>query len=199
MFENDFDQIVVQFPREALIARNVHIESTVARTCSGRHGVGAVAASFVRSLADHDAEIPEDHRDRLGEQAVDFAATSFSLVAGTVPTADSVRSFNRQRILDFVDRNLHDPNLSVGLVAASFGVSTRTVQKLFAGDSVPLSARIRDGRLARAKRALSDPLRSHQTITRIAHESGYGSSAQFSRVFKAACGCSPREYRDGAR
>jgi AraC-like DNA-binding protein len=195
-FDSNFDQIVLQFPREALIARNIHIESTVARACSGRKGVGAVTASFVHSLADHDDEIPDHHRTRLGEQVVDFAATSFSTVAGTVPTGDSVRAFNRQRILDFVDQNLHDPDLSVGLVAASFGVSTRTVQKLFADDAVPLSNRIRDARMARAKRALQDPLRSHQTITRIAHELGFGSSAQFSRAFKTACGCSPREFRE---
>lgn len=194
-FDGNFDQIVLQFPREALIARNVHIESTVARTCSGREGVGAVTTSFVNSLANHDTEIPDDHRDRLGEQVVDFAATSFSVVAGTIPTADSVRAFNRQRILDFVDRNLHDPNLSVALVAASFRVSTRTVQKLFAEDAVPLSTRIREARMATARRALSDPLRKHLTITRIAHELGYGSSAQFSRAFKAAHGCSPSDYR----
>ena len=195
-FDNTFDQLVLQFPRESLVSRNVHIESAVARTCSGQHGVGAVAASFVRSLSEHDQEIPDSHRQRLGDQAVDFAATSLALIVGSMPTDESVRRFNRQRILDFVDQNLHDPNLSVGFVAASFGVSTRTVQKLFADDAIPLSNRIRDARMARAKRALGDPRRSHLTITRIAHELGFGSSAQFARVFRTACGCSPSEYRE---
>lgn len=197
-FDNDFDQLVLQFPRAALIARNVHIESAVARTCSGQEGVGAVAAAFIRSLSQHDSEIPSDHRHGLGEQAIDFAATSLALTAGTMPSEESVRQFNRQRILDFVERNLHDPNLSVALVAGSFGVSTRTVQKLFASDQLPLSARIRDARIAKAKRALSDPRRNHFTITRIAHELGFGSSAQFARVFRTACGCSPSEYREQA-
>ncbi|MEM7326465.1 MAG: helix-turn-helix domain-containing protein [Actinomycetota bacterium] len=195
-FDDDFSQIVLQFPRAALVDRNVHIESTVARTCFGGQGIGAVTASFVRSLADHDTEIPDVQRDRLGEQVVDVAATSLSAVIGALPTAESVRVFNRQRILDFVDLHLSDPNLSVGSIATAFGVSARTVQKLFADEPAPLSIRIRDARMARARRALEDPLRRHQTITRIAHELGYGSSAHFSRVFRSANGCSPTEFRE---
>ncbi len=194
-FDDRFGQLVLQFSRDALISRNVHIESAVARTCSGATGVGAVAASFLECLAQHDAEIPEDHRRRLGDQAIDFTAVALSDAAGTTPTSESVARFNRQRVLNVVDQNLDNPDLSVAFVAAALGVSTRTIQKLFASDSPPLSARIRAARIDRAKRALSDPRRDHLTIARIANDLGFGSPTQFARVFKAASGYSPSEFR----
>ncbi len=195
-FDDRFGQLVLQFPRQALISRNINIESAVARACSGATGVGAVAASFLKSLAQHDAEIPEDHRRRLGDQAIDFTAVALSDTAGTMPTSESVSQFNRQRVLNVVDQHLDNPELSVAFVARTLGVSTRTIQKLFAEDSAPLSARIRTARIERAKRALTDPRRRHLTIASIAVDLGFGSPTQFARVFKAECGCSPRAFRE---
>ncbi|MEM7274578.1 MAG: AraC family transcriptional regulator [Actinomycetota bacterium] len=195
-FDGPFDQLVIQFPRDALVTRNVHVESAVARRCVGATGVGAVAASFVQTLAEHHDEIPDDQRRLLGAQAIDFAATALASVTGTLPAEESVRRFNRQRVLSFVEDNLDDPRLTVAWVAASLGVSSRTIQKLFAADDVPLSVRIRDARVARAERALRDPGRRHHTIARIAGDLGYGSPEQFARAFRAARGITPREYRD---
>ncbi|MEM9565161.1 MAG: helix-turn-helix domain-containing protein [Actinomycetota bacterium] len=197
-FDRDFDQVVVQFPRHALAARNVDIESAVARTCSGTAGVGAVAASFVRALADHHGEIADVQRPVLGQQAVDVSAAALATMTGARPTGESVRAHNRQRVLTFVERHLDDPDLSVGWVAASLGVSPRTIQKLFADDDVPLSGRIREARLARAERALRDPARRHHTIARIALDLGYGSPEHFARAFRAGRGVSPRDYRAAA-
>ncbi|MEL6982113.1 MAG: helix-turn-helix transcriptional regulator, partial [Actinomycetota bacterium] len=81
-------------------------------------------------------------------------------------------------------------------VANSLGVSPRTIQKLFADDAIPLSARIRDARVGRAERALRDPARRQHTITRIALDLGYRSPEQFARVFRSVHGMTPREYRD---
>ncbi len=194
-FDDPFDQIVVQFPRSSLMDRNVHVESAVARRCSGTAGIGAVASSFVRSLASHHDEIADDQRQLLGDQAVDVTATALASAIGTLPADTSVDRFNRQRVLTFVDRHLDDPDLTVGWVAAALGVSPRTLQKLFAEDASPLSARIREARMARAERALRDPARRHHTITRIAFELGYRSPEQFTRAFRAVRGLTPREYR----
>lgn len=198
-FDDTFDQIVVQFPREALAARNVHIESAVANRCAGDSGVGAVAAGFVRSLASHHDEIADDQRRLLGEQAIDMAATALASTVGAVPAEASVRRFNRQRVLSFVEQHLDDPDLTVAWVARSLGVSPRTIQKLFADDTMSLSERIRTARMARAERALQDPARRHHTITRIAIDLGYRSPEQFARAFRAGRGVTPREFRDGRR
>jgi AraC-like DNA-binding protein len=191
-FEAAFDQLVVQFPRDALIARNVHIESAVARANPGDNGVGAVVASFVRALSAHGPEIGDSERAQLGNQVVDFAAIALS----ADPPDASVRELNRQRILTYVNRQLHDPALTVASVARAFGVSTRTVQKLFARDDLHLGQRIKQARLERAREALRNPGNRHQTITVIATDNGFAGPTQFARAFRAAFGCSPTDYRN---
>lgn len=192
-FEGDFDQLVVQFPRDALIARNVHIESAVARATQGSTGLGAVITSFVQSMAEHQDDITLDQRAQLGTRLVDFAAMAFSDLSPETP----VREFNRQRILTYVNRNLHDPALSVSSVARAFGVSTRTVQKLFASDELHLGARIRQARLELSREALRDPQRTHHTIAHIASNAGFAGPTQFARAFRSTYGFSPTEYRTG--
>ncbi len=198
-FDQPFQQIVVQFPREALIGRNVHIPSAVAKVCVGTSGAGAVASSFVKSLMTYGEGLPFDSRARLGQQAVDCAATALALVAGASATIDALLTSDRQRVLAYIDRNVADPNLSVSSIASAFGVSTRTLQKLFAHDEVHLSERIRLARLTRVRAALHDPLRAHQSISRIAEEFGFLIPAHFSRTFKAMYGSTPREFRELVR
>lgn len=198
-FPERFTQLVVQFPRSALISRNVHVESTVARPCAGRSGVGALVSSFAQTLAANDEDIADTHRTRFGSQALDFVATALAERTGRTTTTEALRASDRQRALDYVDQNLTDPSLSVGAIALAFGVSTRTIQKLFAGDEVRLAQRIRLARIERAKTILSDPLSDHVTIARIAYDLGFGSPSQFSRSFGRATGCTPRDYRMTSR
>ncbi|MEM8926330.1 MAG: helix-turn-helix domain-containing protein, partial [Actinomycetota bacterium] len=179
-FEGSFQQLVVQFPRNSLIARNVHLHSTVARSHSGRTGVGAVAMSLVRSLSDQAESIDAPTRAELGLQVIDVVASALS----ATPSDAAVATLNRRRILDHVAHNLDDPGLSVASLARTFGVSARTLQKLFSDDGAYLSEHIRTMRLLRAAEALDDPRRAHQTITQIAHEAGFGGPTQLSRRFR---------------
>lgn len=195
-FRQPFDQLVLKFPRSALIDRNIHIPSAAAQRCRGDLGAGAVASSLTRSLARHEAELSPEHRQRLGDQALDCMATALAQVTGRTAVVDAVRAADRQRALAHIEGQLHDPTLSVAGTAAALGVSTRHLQKLFA-DDVPLGERIRRARLNRAASALRDPLRAHHTIARIAADCGFSGPAQFSRLFRQRYGCTPAAFRAG--
>ena len=58
---------------------------------------------------------------------------------------------------------------------------------------------IRTSRLERCRDDLRDPALAHQTILAIASRWGLPGAQHFSRAFRGTYGCSPREYRRGAR
>ncbi len=194
-FDDDFEQLVVQFPRDELLARNVVLDDTTAQACGGDHGLGAVASGFVRSLVEHGDDVPDHAVGRLGSQALDCLAAALAEVSGRRAAGDASSTAERQRVLDHIEANLADPSLSVTSLAAAMGRSTRSLQKLFEDDELHLSERIRRARLARARAALLDPLTSNRPVAAIAASVGLPDPAHFSRVFRSRYGCSPSELR----
>ncbi|MEM9893957.1 MAG: AraC family transcriptional regulator [Actinomycetota bacterium] len=194
-FDEPLEQLVIQFPRRSLIARNVHVESAVARTNRSDRGAGAILRSFAQSLDTHGPTLGDAERAQLGTKLVDLAAIALS----ADPPEESVAEFNRQRVLSYAGQRLHDPALNVTTIAQAFGVSPRTIQKLFAADDIQLGTRIRQARLQRAREALIDPQHRHHTVTVIAADNGFAGPTQFARAFRAAYGCSPTDYRRAHR
>lgn len=89
--------------------------------------------------------------------------------------------------------NLSDPKLSVGRLAGWLGCSPDYLSHLFHRETGERLARfINRHRLVRAEGLLRS---STLTVSEVAWASGYDDPAYFSRLFRAARGCSPRQYR----
>jgi AraC-like DNA-binding protein len=73
-------------------------------------------------------------------------------------------------------------------------VTARTLQRKLRSlaDTTP-AAYLRDYRMARARKLLSD---SRRTVTEVAHAVGYSSSQYFSRAFRNAHGEPPESWRN---
>jgi AraC family transcriptional activator of tynA and feaB len=100
-------------------------------------------------------------------------------------------------VSNYIHEHLSDPALDVAKIAAEFGCSPRHVYRTFrSDDGMTVTEYIWRMRLQRCAEALRDPGVT-QSITDIAYEWGFASSAHFSRAFKAAYGVSPRLYRKG--
>ena len=104
----------------------------------------------------------------------------------------------QEKIKLAIDQNLHKPDLCVGELAKQFGCSIRYVQRLFSEEDCTVSSYIRHQRLEGCKRQLADAAWLNHSITEIAFNWGFNSSAHFSRVFKEQYGISAREYRKQA-
>jgi AraC-like DNA-binding protein len=108
--------------------------------------------------------------------------------------AQGVQRALRASIRRYIDNHLLDPALSVEKVMGEFGVSRRTVYRLFE----PLggfSACITHRRLERAMDFLRAPQSAHMTIAEVAASYGFTNPENFSRVFKKTFGLSPRQMR----
>lgn len=104
----------------------------------------------------------------------------------------------QERIKHAIDQSLRKPDLCVGDLAKQFGCSVRYIQRLFSEEDCTVSRYIRRQRLEGCKRQLADAAWLHHSITEIAFNWGFNSSAHFSRVFREEYGISAREYRKQA-
>jgi AraC-like DNA-binding protein len=90
-----------------------------------------------------------------------------------------------------------DSNLTLARVSSEFGVSSRTMMRLFRGHlDMTFQEYLRTARVIAALELLSSP---DTTITEIALHVGYQSISSFSRTFKAYVGKSPSVFRNEMR
>ena len=115
------------------------------------------------------------------------------------PTTSSTSLTQRQalhdRICAYVSTHLRDPSLSVQTVATALNCSKRHLHNAFADSQTSLGAFIQHSRLELCMRELLLPEHAQRTITEVAMDCGFGSSAHFSRAFKAYTGLAPSDFR----
>jgi AraC-like DNA-binding protein len=109
--------------------------------------------------------------------------------------ADTVQDALRRRVHAFIEQRLADPALSPAVIADAHHVSVRYLYKLFEGRHRGVAGWIRSRRLERSRRDLLDPALAARPVSAIAARWGLVDPAQFSRLFRAAYGTPPLEYR----
>ena len=198
LFEEDFQQFVLMLPGEVLRSQMKGTEHLTATAVCGTRGAGHLLIGMIETLwRDIDA---------LEPGSADAIADSVRhiLVAGlrTLPAAQQCQVSNltalyRDQIRAYVRRHLHDPDLSVGRVAAGLRLSPSTVHRAFQGEPCSLAHWIWAERLDATKRDLADPLLQRRSVSAIAFAWGFNDAAHFSRAFKDRFGLTPREFRSG--
>lgn len=96
-----------------------------------------------------------------------------------------------------IEQSLSDPGLSPARVAEAHGISTRQLHRVFKRAGTSFSAFVRERRLERCRGDLADPGLRALPMTEIAYRWGFSDSAHFSRCFRAAFGCTARDFRAG--
>lgn len=162
----------------------------------GDRGAGSIAAAMIRALAPNkEQRLNECAAQHMATALLHAIASAYAETHGALIPPEMVSGSRRDQIIQFVDAHLTDTDLSVGTVAAKFGVSDRYVRMLFAECGEPLSEYIRRRRFEECARLLRDPLRWSRSISEVALSCGFNSLASFDRAFKARFGMTPREYR----
>ena len=97
------------------------------------------------------------------------------------------------QVQQHIDSHLGEP-LRIAELAASFGLSERTLSRRFAAATGHAPrAYLQYARIQHAKRLLET---AGDPIDEVRRRAGYSDSATFRRVFKQATGLSPSGYRD---
>jgi LacI family transcriptional regulator len=107
----------------------------------------------------------------------------------------AVRDTNVAIAIRYIWEHACDRPITVDDVAAETSLSRRRLQDLFLRHiGHTISDEIRRRRIDRAKRMLAE---THTKVGLIASQSGFGSAARMSKVFRQVVGMTPHDYRDG--
>lgn len=109
------------------------------------------------------------------------------------------RSFQRQRVLTYIETHLHDPGLNARSAAADLGISPRWLHALLEDMSEGFTELVARRRVEDSLTWLTDPASDGLSITEIAFLSGFSDLSTFYRRFGRHYGLSPGEARRARR
>ncbi|PBC95267.1 AraC-type DNA-binding protein [Streptomyces sp. OV198] len=159
--------------------------------------LGSLLSPFLSELADTAASSLPPVGELLAWNAVNVLATLATerLNRDATATPDA-RTPLRARILEFIDLHLTDEDLSPETIAGAHHISARYLHRLFQDEGTTVGRWIQRRRLEECRRDLMIRARGGRTIAAVANRWGFMSATHFSRVFRAAYGMSPSEWRD---
>ena len=195
-FKERFHQFIVQMPKGVLSSHLMHPEQYTAIAISGTSGLGSVLRNFIFSLVKELYNIRHPP-DELSENLVHMIAMAFSSSVTLEQACDSsvVQSSLRHRILQYIDNNLCNPELSNKHIAEAQNISTRYLHKLFQDQEETLHSLILNKRFKKSFLLLKDPSYSGHSIEHIAYSVGFSTPSHFSRAFKRYFGVNPSDCR----
>ncbi len=195
-----FEWLLFSLPRALLGADVDEACRRTATRIAGNRGLGQLASQFIYQLDRGLAHgTVRDGDPRLGDSVVTLVRT---LCTGH-PRQRALQHLGhaalRLQVTSYIDANLGDPGLSRGEIARALFISTRQLNRLFEREGRSVTEIIRERRLESCRKDLADPALAQETAFSIALRWGFRNQAHFSRAFRRAYGCSPREYRHQVR
>ncbi|MBT0770610.1 helix-turn-helix domain-containing protein [Kineosporia sp. J2-2] len=192
-----FRMTVAMFPRNLVRLPERRMSGLTAVRLAGDTGLAALITPLMRSLAESRSPERGFIAAHLGDAVVDLVTAAFAEQMA-LPSRDGAARSHRALVAEvhaYIDRHLADPGLNTQSVAEAHYVSVRHLQKVFEARGTSISALVRTRRLERCHRDMSDPQLAATPLAVIRQRWGFADAAHFSRLFRAAYGESPREFR----
>jgi AraC-like DNA-binding protein len=172
-----------RFPRERI---------PVSASLNTTRGLGRIATEFCATLAEEGSKLDDRVRAGLGNQLMDVLAFTLLTSEGDMPAAEgSVKKARLMSVQQWIETHLADTDLSLEKVSAANGMSLRYLHVLFESCDMSASEWIWNRRLQCAYDSLARG--NGRSITSIAFDHGFNSSAHFSTMFRRKYGVSPRD------
>ncbi len=194
---DNFSQMVVQLPKDKLLARLPNAEMLTARKIDGQSGIGALVRQNILAFSDHANASNAILQTMVQETLIDLIATGLASHDNSAFELSSPEQHIMLRVKSFIRNNLGDAALDRNLVAKEIGMSVRRLNAIFAKEDRSLSGFIRQTRLEAVAGDLRDVRFMAQSISQIALKYGFENFQNFSTSFRSHFGVSPRDYRAG--
>lgn len=192
---DDFSQTVVQLPAEKLISRLPNVEMLTARTIDGQSGIGKLVRENILAFSEHMNTPNPTLKALLQDTLIDLIATGIATQGADKIELSSPEQHVMLRAKSFIRASLAEPDLDRNKVAAEIGMSVRRLNDIFSKEDISVSGFIRKMRLDGVASDLQDNRFSRVSISEIAFRYGFSNMQNFSTLFRATFGQSPRDYR----
>lgn len=163
----------------------------------GGGGMGMAMRGLLIALCPVAAALPSSEQHALRTAIAHLALEAIRPPAGPAPVTVVAPRHLLVAVQATIEARLTDPGLCPAQVAAIHGISTRQLHRRFREAGTSFSAFVRQRRLLHCCEDLIDPRWRRRPMTEIAFRWGFSDSAHFSRCFRAAFGCTARDFRAG--
>ena len=182
---------------EAKLRRHIACpESLVAVPMRGSEGISGLLSRFLCGYwIDCSHELGAGAAERVSLAVLDLLGAAYADVPRPQSEPSSLAMAHRIRIINYIESNLHDPDLTPTRIAEGCKITPRYLHHLFSDQDETVARYILRRRLDACARALESGAQRGRTVTAIAFDHGFNSPTHFGRVFRAKFGVTPREYR----
>lgn len=191
--EQPLDKVSIILPLSRLknwIPRTWH--SIPRQIKAGSNGVNLLN-SHILSLADSASESGPVYDDALAEATI--ALLLYGLKQNPVEDDVSLKHGQLESVKMYINDNLDNPELNLGLIAKANRISLRYLHWLFGGTGTTASRYIIEQRLDHCRRDLVNPTMKNRSISEIAFAWGFNDPTHFSKRFKVLYGETPSQTR----
>ncbi len=169
--------------------------SLAARRIPGDSMWGLALSSYLAEMSPELAAAPPLPLSVMADQVGSLLALTVSAMRGCAPTVSAGVKSLHSRLRDCIEERCTEAQLTASDVAASVGVSVRTLHRTLAAVGETFAAHLTDARTRTAMRMLTSPLFKRVTTGEIGRRAGFMSGSHFVRVIRARCGLTPRQLR----
>ncbi|MCO5160668.1 MAG: helix-turn-helix domain-containing protein [Mesorhizobium sp.] len=182
----------LELPRDDFASRFDKDRIPVSALINTTQGLGRIVTEFCASLAAEGSNLGAGVRAGLGDRLMDVLALTLQSAPEDQPSMDgAVRKARLMSVQSWIEAHIGEHDLTLERIAVVNGVSLRHLHLLFEGSEMTASEWIWNRRLQLAYDRIARG--DGRSITMIAYDLGFNSSAHFSTLFRRKYGISPRD------
>ena len=185
--------LVLALPRDMLSQIGAHVDCVYGRHIPGQSGAGRMLSAVLQSLDDAGEQ---DRNDDAVAMSVTLSLLDSALNRARLAEERPSRAGQQlERMREWASPRLGDPDLDADMLANVFGLSRRSLYRLFAAAGTTPHRWLANLRLDLAQQWLRDPASPHRSVCQVAFAAGFNDSSHFARLFKRRFGTPPASAR----
>ena len=189
--------MVLALPRDMLSQMRPNADTLYGHHIAARRGSARMLSAVLQAF---DVDGDEDYGDDAIAMSVTMSLLESALNSSAPEEGRRTRAGEQiARMRDWAMPRASDPDFDVEMLGDEFGLSRRSLYRVFAESGTTPHRWLANLRLDLAQRWLRDPSSPHRSVCQIAYAAGFNDSSHFARLFKRRFGTSPAQLRTRSR